>query len=88
MVRELKLSRVDFIKMDIEGAERQALRGGKATLERFRPRLEISVNHLPDDPQVVPALIQGFVPSYQAQCLLCQGDWTQWKVRSEILFFQ
>ena len=31
------LDRLDFLKLDLEGAELDALRGGRATLERFRP---------------------------------------------------
>ena len=31
------LHRLDFIKLDIEGAEMNALRGGRLTLEKFRP---------------------------------------------------
>ena len=88
MVAELKLPRVDFIKMDIEGAEQKALQGGATTIKNYRPRMEMSVNHLPDDPQKVPALLLSLVPSYRSDCLVCQGDWTQWRVRSEILFFQ
>jgi hypothetical protein len=37
-----------FIKMDIEGAERNALRRG-ATLKTFKPRTTIASYHLPDD---------------------------------------
>lgn len=44
LVAELKLPRVDFIKMDIEGAEKQALAGGRSTIRRFRPRLAVASN--------------------------------------------
>jgi FkbM family methyltransferase len=37
--REIKLSRLDFIKMDVDGFEGRILRGGKATLDRFRPSM-------------------------------------------------
>lgn len=43
------LDRVDFIKMDIEGAERLALAGAEKTIRRYRPALSISVYHRPDD---------------------------------------
>lgn len=43
------LERLDFIKMDIEGAESYALRGAEQSLRRFRPRLAISVYHAPGD---------------------------------------
>ena len=46
---ELKLPRVDFVKMDIEGAEKEALRGGAETIRRYHPRMAIASEHLPDD---------------------------------------
>ena len=36
-----------FIKMDIEGAEPQALAGARQLIERYRPRLAISAYHRP-----------------------------------------
>ena len=53
-VARLKLDRLDFIKMDIEGSERYALRGGRQSIARFSPRMAICIYHKPDDPQAVP----------------------------------
>lgn len=44
LVDELGLKRVDWIKMDIEGAEIEALRGAGRTLEVFSPVLFIEVH--------------------------------------------
>lgn len=38
------LSRVDFIRMDIEGSERLALNGGWETIKKFRPNLLIEIH--------------------------------------------
>lgn len=38
---------LDFIKMDIEGAEPQALAGAQRLIARYRPRLAISAYHRP-----------------------------------------
>jgi FkbM family methyltransferase len=48
IVDELHLQRVDFVKMDIEGAEQNALAGGLHTLARFHPRLGIATEHTAD----------------------------------------
>ena len=44
-VGQAGLARVDFLKMDIEGAEFDALLGARETLRRWRPRLALSVYH-------------------------------------------
>lgn len=57
-VRRMALDRVDYIKLDIEGAEAAALRGAAETIRLFRPRLAICLYHLWDDPIVLPQIIQ------------------------------
>lgn len=49
LVRRRNLPKVDFIKMDIEGAEQPALRGAEATLRQHRPTLAFAVYHSIDD---------------------------------------
>lgn len=71
LVEELHLERVDFIKMDIEGAERRALTGAKATIERFRPGMAISMEHEADDATVIPALIEKLWPERKVECGRC-----------------
>lgn len=41
--------RVSFIKIDIEGAEPQAIEGAKETIAKYHPKLAISVYHRKDD---------------------------------------
>lgn len=45
LCRELKLPRIDFIKMDIEGAETQAVEGALPVLKQYLPRLAITTYH-------------------------------------------
>lgn len=65
MVDELKLDRVDFIKMDIEGAERHALAGARRLLAAHKPRLAICIYHAHDDPEVVPRVVREANDTYQ-----------------------
>ena len=65
IVEELDLVQVDFIKMDIEGAERHALRGAVRTLQRFRPRMAICTYHTGDDPSVIPDVVSRIHPGYE-----------------------
>jgi FkbM family methyltransferase len=56
-VMRLNLERVDFIKMDIEGAETQALAGARQTIQHFRPKLAICLYHKWTDVFSVPQAI-------------------------------
>ena len=56
---------VDFIKMDIEGSERHALRGATQTLARFKPKIAVCVYHRQDDSEVLPQIIKRARPDYE-----------------------
>ena len=62
-----KIKQVDFIKMDIEGSERAALKGAAKTIKRFRPKLSVCTYHLKDDIEVLPRLIWHFSPDYKIE---------------------
>ncbi|MFG0600633.1 FkbM family methyltransferase [Delftia sp. WSY_4] len=64
-VRSAGLQRVDFIKMDIEGAERQALQGALQTLQTHRPRLALCIYHLWDDSYEIPRIIASSGVAYR-----------------------
>ena len=57
LVANLKLSKVDFIKMDIEGSERKALAGSQQVLQKWKPRLAISSYHLKGDAAAITSLV-------------------------------
>ncbi|NML37262.1 FkbM family methyltransferase [Chitinophaga sp. G-6-1-13] len=58
------LSKIDFIKADIEGYERNLLKGARETLRTFAPKLSLCTYHYPDDPQVMAKIIHEANPAY------------------------
>lgn len=85
MVSELKLDRVDFIKMDIEGAEVKALQGGRNTIARFHPRMSLSVYHQPDHPVEVPKAVKAAWSDVKVDCGPCA--YANGHIRPDILWF-
>ncbi len=85
LVGELKLPRVDYIKMDIEGAEQRAIAGARGTIERYHPRMALSAYHRPDDPEAIPAAVFRIRPGYRMECGPCADAGTF--VRPDVLYF-
>jgi FkbM family methyltransferase len=85
MVAIAGLTRVDFIKIDIEGAERDALKGAARTLARWKPRLMLDAYHRPDDPVVLPAVIPAGNAAYQLACVSCGMEADGTKIRPYLL---
>lgn len=56
--------KVTFIKMDIEGAEFDALHGAKETIKKFKPKLAICIYHSAEDLWRIPLYIKELVPDY------------------------
>ena len=60
LAAEHRLNRIDLIKIDVEGAERQVLDGARASLARFRPVLVLETGHEAEsDRQAIHDLLGG-----------------------------
>lgn len=86
IVEELRLDRVNFIKIDVEGAEKQALFGATNTLRRFHPKLALSSEHLADDYKSLPATVNGITAGYMAEATDCSDQ--LYNVRPQVLLFR
>ena len=56
---------VTFLKMDVEGAEEEVLKGARNTIMQQHPRLAVSVYHKLSDIQTLPELILSYYPGYR-----------------------
>jgi FkbM family methyltransferase len=86
IVSELKLTKVDFIKMDIEGAELNALAGGAGTIKRFKPRMSIATEHKIDDEVTIPKAVRGIRGDYKLACGPCEAAGGY--IRPSVLYFE
>lgn len=86
IVEELELPRVDFIKMDIEGAEERALEGARRTLQRFKPRLAIATEHRPRQAESVTKVVLSARPDYERKVGLCVDR--RWWIEPLVVYFR
>jgi FkbM family methyltransferase len=75
LIAEEGISRVDFIKMDIEGSEREALKGAATVIAQQGPKIAMALYHdntaaarVVPDWVMIPHLILQARASYHVQC--------------------
>jgi len=65
LVSKNGLDKLDFIKMDIEGAELKALMGAEKSIRKYRPEMAISIYHKPEDFWTISQYIAGLGLGYR-----------------------
>ena len=63
LVEDLKLSKIDLIKMDIEGAEINALLGAKECIRKLKPNFAIASYHIVEQ-QPTRFFVEKFLAEY------------------------
>lgn len=56
---------VTFIKMDIEGAELEAIKGARRIITHQHPKLAVSIYHKPEDIWTIPQILLEYNPEYR-----------------------
>lgn len=77
--------KIDLIKLDVEGAEENALKGAEGVLTRDKPNIAISLYHRTDDLFSIPLSIHRMLPDHRlilrrAPCIPC-WDLTLYAIR-------
>ncbi len=65
LVQRGEIERVDFLKVDVEGADLGVLQGAAETIAQQRPRLAIAAYHRPDDLVSIPEFIASLQVEYR-----------------------
>lgn len=61
----LKISGRLFMKLDVEGAEMEILKGATEMIKKYKPNLAICVYHYIDDVWKIPEYLKSLVPEYK-----------------------
>jgi len=64
-VSQGEIKRIDFIKLDIEGAELNCLEGAKNSIKTFKPQMAISLYHCDSDYCDILLYLKSLVPEYK-----------------------
>ena len=80
------LPRVDYIKLDIEGAELDMLHGAVKTISRWKPKLAVSAYHKPEDLWTLATYIKSLRPDYEFKFRHYALNFTK-SIYSELLKF-
>ena len=86
IVEELRLEKVDFVKMDVEGAEQQAIAGARRVLLELQPVLAIATENLPGDEHRIPEAVRRINPRYVATRGPCMPK--GFGLRPEVVYFR
>lgn len=65
IIKNQNIQKINFIKMDIEGAELNALKGAKETITKFKPKLAIALYHSLEDFDTIPRFIDSLNLGYK-----------------------
>lgn len=63
--KEFQENPITYIKMDVEGAEKQALLGAESTVKNHKPKMMVSAYHRNEDLFLLPSLIRNYNPEYE-----------------------
>ena len=82
-VAKKNLPRVDYIKLDIEGAELEMLHGAAKTITRCKPKMAVSAYHRREDLWTLATYIKSLRPDYEFEFRHYRIDCTDYMLDDE-----
>ena len=82
-VAKKNLPRVDYIILDIEGAELEMLHGAAKTITRCKPKMAVSAYHKPEDLCTLATYIKSLRPDYEFEFCHYRIDCTDYELNDE-----
>jgi len=67
-MKDNNIKKLNFIKADIEGAERYLLEGAQETIKKFKPKISICTYHFENDKEIITKILKNYVPEYNIEC--------------------
>ena len=83
-LQALGQSKVDFIKVHVEGAENRVLRGARETIAGMHPRIVVPAFHTPDDVEDLSLTLKAAFAGYQFRHCKCAVEYS--RIRPEMMF--
>ena len=65
LVENGDIEKIDYIKLDVEGAELAAIKGGIKSIAKFKPKMAISLYHKPNDLFEILIFLKQHFPFYK-----------------------
>lgn len=79
-VERMRISRVDYIKLDVEGAEMRVLKGAAKSIAKWKPKMALSAYHKTEDLWLLTAYVKSLRPDYEFAfrhyCIDVHDYWT------------
>ena len=73
---EMNLNRIDLIKIDVEGFERQVLAGMRRTIEKYRPLITMEYSDTTMNAFANEAALRAWLPAdYEIRRIVCNTGW-------------
>jgi FkbM family methyltransferase len=79
VVADKRLEKVSYIKIHVEGAEKEVLLGASDTIRRFQPVIAVPTYHLADDVRRLPEIARSASPSYATYFTPCIYEYSRFR---------